>query len=120
MELNPQNLIPSGRQGFITLPDNQVTKPRDEGMSPRSNCLQAGEVSYQNLTTIAMATHLQAKRSLQIPLIFLSSLLWLHPQPMEAPGLGVKSEQQLPAYSTAIAKQDLSHICNLRHRSLTH
>ena len=32
---------------------------------------------------------------------------------MEVPRLGVKSELQLPAYTTATATPDLSHICNL-------
>ena len=36
---------------------------------------------------------------------------------MEVPRLGVKWEQQLPAYAAATATRDLSHICNL-HRSL--
>ena len=31
----------------------------------------------------------------------------------EIPGLGVKSELQLPAYTTGIATLDVSHICNL-------
>ena len=31
---------------------------------------------------------------------------------MEVPRLGVESELQLPAYVTAIAMQDLSHILN--------
>ena len=33
-------------------------------------------------------------------------------QHMEVPRLAVKSELQLPAYTTAIAMQDLSHVCN--------
>jgi len=41
----------------------------------------------------------------------------MHPQHMEFPGLGVKSELQLQVYATATAMQDLSHICNL-HLSL--
>ena len=36
---------------------------------------------------------------------------------MEVPRLGVKSELQLLAYTTATATQDPSHICNLYHRS---
>ena len=36
-------------------------------------------------------------------------LLW-H---MEVPGLGVKSEIQLPAYATATVSRDWSHICDL-------
>jgi len=34
---------------------------------------------------------------------------------MEAPRLGVESKLHLPAYTTAIATLDLSHICNLHH-----
>ena len=41
--------------------------------------------------------------------------LTLHVQHMEIFRLGVKSE--LPAYATATAMQDLSHICNLHHSS---
>ena len=36
---------------------------------------------------------------------------------MEVPSLGVKSELQLPAYATATATWDWSHICNLLHSS---
>ena len=36
---------------------------------------------------------------------------------MEVPGLGVKSELQLPACTTATAMQNLSRICNLHHSS---
>ena len=39
---------------------------------------------------------------------------------MEIPGLGVKSELQLPAYTTATARQDPSHVCDLRHSSWQH
>ena len=34
---------------------------------------------------------------------------------MEVPRLGVESELQLPAYTTATAMQDLSRICDLHH-----
>ena len=34
---------------------------------------------------------------------------------MEVPQLGVKSELQLPAYTTAAATLDLSYICDLSH-----
>ena len=43
-----------------------------------------------------------------------------HPWHTEVPRLGVKgvkSELQLPAYATATATQDLSHICDLHHNS---
>ena len=36
-------------------------------------------------------------------------------QHMEIPRLGVKLELQLLAYTTAIAMQDLSHVCDLYH-----
>ena len=40
-----------------------------------------------------------------------------HLQHMEVPRLGVKSELQLPAYTTATAMQDPSRICDLHHSS---
>ena len=43
--------------------------------------------------------------------------LGLHSCLMEVPRLGVKSELQLPAYTTATATQDLSSICDLHHSS---
>ena len=36
---------------------------------------------------------------------------------MRVPQLGVESELQLPAYTTATANQDLSCICDLHHSS---
>ena len=36
---------------------------------------------------------------------------------MEVPRLGDKSGVQLPAYTTATATRDLSHICDLHHSS---
>ena len=36
---------------------------------------------------------------------------------MEVPRLGVQSELELLAYTTATATQDLSHICELHHSS---
>ena len=40
-----------------------------------------------------------------------------YPQDMEVPRLGVKSDLQQPAYTTAIATQDLSSVCDLYHSS---
>ena len=37
---------------------------------------------------------------------------------MEVPRLGIESEIQLLAYTTATAMQDLSRVCNLHHSSL--
>ena len=39
---------------------------------------------------------------------------------MEVPRLGVKSELQLPAYTTAPEMPDPSHICDLHHSSRQH
>ena len=43
-----------------------------------------------------------------------------HTQHMEGPSLGVESELQLPAYATATAMPDLSHVCDLYHSSQQH
>ena len=43
--------------------------------------------------------------------------LGLHPWHMEVPRLGVESEPQLPAYTTATATRDPRHICDLPHSS---
>ena len=45
------------------------------------------------------------------------AILGSHLWHMEFPRLGVKLEQQLPAYATAIAIQNLNHVCNLHHGS---
>ena len=43
--------------------------------------------------------------------------LGLHPLHREVPRLGVELELQLPAYTTATATRDLSHVCDLHHSS---
>ena len=56
-----------------------------------------------------------------IPLfIYLFSFLGLQVRHMEVPRLGVEMELQLPAYTTAIAMQDLSLVCDLYHSSWQH
>ena len=55
--------------------------------------------------------------------IFFVYFLGPHMQHVEVPRLGVQSELQLMAYTTATAKQDLSHVCDTAHsnaRSLAH
>ena len=47
---------------------------------------------------------------------FLGPHLW----PMEGPRLGVKLELQPPAYTTATATPDPSHVCDLCRRSQQH
>ena len=44
----------------------------------------------------------------------------LQPWHMEVPRLGVKSEAQLPAYTTAIAMQDPGCTCYPHHSSRQH
>ena len=41
----------------------------------------------------------------------------MHPWHMEAPKRGVESELQVPAYTTATATQDPSHVFNLHQSS---
>ena len=58
-------------------------------------------------------------RTRMFPSFFFFSFLGPHLQPMEVPGLGVKLELQPPAYTTATATQDRSHIWDPHHSSLT-
>ena len=44
---------------------------------------------------------------------FFFPFLWLHLRHMEVPRLGVESELQFPAYTTAMATLHLNRICNL-------
>ena len=46
--------------------------------------------------------------------------LGLHPQHREVPRLGVESELELPAYTTAMATPDPSRVCDLHHSSRQH
>ena len=56
---------------------------------------------------------------LQLMAFFLSvCFLGLHLQHMGVTRLGVKSELQLLGYTTATARQDLSHVCDLHPSSL--
>ena len=48
---------------------------------------------------------------------FMFCFLGPHLQHMEVPSLGVESELQPPAYTTATAVSDPSHICYLHHSS---
>ena len=49
---------------------------------------------------------------------YFSVFLGPHPRHVEIPRLGVESELQLPAYTTATAPWDLSCVCDLHHSSL--
>ena len=57
-----------------------------------------------------------------VPTRFLCLFLFLsffgtHPRHIEVPGPGVESELQLPAYTSATATQNLSHVCKIHHSS---
>ena len=52
-----------------------------------------------------------------LKLLEITFFLGPRPQHMEIPRLGVYSELQLPAYATATATLDPSHICELHHSS---
>ena len=54
-------------------------------------------------------------RGPKVVILFFFALLRLYLQHMEVPGLWVKSELQLPAYTTATAMPDPSCICKLHH-----
>ena len=54
------------------------------------------------------------------PFFFFFFFLELHSQYTDVPWLGVQSELQLPAYATAIATPEPSHVCNLHHSSQQH
>ena len=47
--------------------------------------------------------------------LFVFAFLGPHVQHMEVPRLGIESELQLPAYTTATATPDPSHVCDLHH-----
>ena len=49
--------------------------------------------------------------------IYLWGFLGPHPRHMEILRLGVETDLQLPAYATATATQDPSHVFNLHHSS---
>ena len=64
----------------------------------------------------------QSPHVYSIFLLLLLSFIFLgpNPQPMEVPRLGVELELWLPAYTTATATIDPSHICDLHHSSWQH
>ena len=70
-----------------------------------------------------LGTHKNLRSKWQAPyyhhtFLFVCFLLFrAAPQHMEVPRLGVKSELQLQAYTTATATLDPSRVCNLHHSS---
>ena len=82
-----------------------VTIPYLLSTSPLDHQLLKGKV-----LTFSTTYHLQGTLY-ALPL----SLLGLHSRHREVPRLRVESELELPAYSTATATWDPSHICDLHH-----
>ena len=60
---------------------------------------------------------LKLHRTYTLKALFFFPFLGPHLQHMEIPKLAVKSELQLPAYATATAQRDPSHVCDLHHNS---
>ena len=58
------------------------------------------------------------KLKFQLPVLFCFLILQPCPRHMEVPRPGVESELQLPAYGTATARPDQSHVCDLPHSVL--
>ena len=58
-------------------------------------------------------THTHTHTHTHLSFVFLGP----HPQHMEIPTLGVSSELQLPAYTTATAMPEASRVCDLQHSS---
>ena len=52
--------------------------------------------------------------------LFFFRFLGLHLWHMGVPRLGIQLELQLPAYTTATATSDLSHVCDLHHSTQQH
>ena len=68
--------------------------------------------------TVRASFYLQMKGGpLSFFLLFCFCFLEPHPRHMEIPRLGVQLELQLPAYTTATATRDPSHVWDLHHSS---
>ena len=78
------------------------------------------EIESFTLNNNTLRHYLNAPRMVTVkPFFFFFPffLLWLHPWHMEDPRLGVETELQLPAYTTATAMPGLSLVCGLHHSS---
>ena len=90
---------------------------------PRGQITKIWLCQLRNVNVNGKAASEQVRNNYVCLLLFPPRLfLGLHPQHMEIPKLGVESELQLLAYSTATATAmwDRSHVCNLHHNSRQH
>ena len=92
--------------------------PRDK---PSTMAQPAGDCSSasQPHCPLGMIVHSSFLKN-QPHFILLLFFLWPHLCHMEVPELGVQSELWLPAYTTATAMLDLSHVCDLYHSLWQH
>lgn len=75
--------------------------------------LDRPQASASDITIVHMSRRKKNKIFLCVSFVLLGPHLW-H---MEVPRLGVESKLLLPAYTTATATPDPSHICDLHHSS---
>ena len=77
--------------------------------------------NHDGLQTPAPSCHTSDPYSRPLPLFFCLIFMFVfsgpHPQHMVVPRLGVASELQLPADTTATATPDPRHVCDLLHSS---
>ena len=83
----------------------QILNPLSEARDRTCNLMVPSQIRYSWAMTGTPRT------------FFFLVFLGLHPRHMEVPRLGVQSELQLPAYTTATATPDLSRVCDLHHSS---
>ena len=76
------------------------------------------DAGVSNIDKLIQGPNAVTHREKTLSIIFWGGGLEPHPQYMEVPELEVELELQLPAYATAIATQNLSHVCELYHSSL--
>ena len=81
-------------------------------------CLAQDQQAYAKKVTDSLPL-IESQNRPPFFLFFFSFFFFLGPhlQLMEVPGLEVKSQLQLLAYTTATATQDPNHICDLHHSS---
>ena len=87
----------------------QILNPLSKARDRTHNLMVFSWICFR-CTTMGTPDHFLLK-------FFLFVFLGPHLRFMEVPRLGIRLELQLPAYTTATATQDLSHICDLHHSS---
>lgn len=92
---------------------NTLTHTLMYTLSPTSSYTVDTHAQMHNSLTV-----IHGHKHSHVPFFFFFFVfLGLHPRHMEVPRLGVESELQLPAYTTATATPDPSCVCDLHHSS---